>query len=150
MARALELAARARGRTSPNPMVGAVLVRDDEIVGEGFHARAGEPHAETIALAQAGAAARGADLYVNLEPCSHHGRTPPCADAIVEAGVARVFAAMRDPNPQGRRPGGRAAAGGRASKVQRRPARARGGAAQRSLLHEHDQRVCRTSRSRPA
>ncbi len=100
MARAIELAARARGRTSPNPMVGAVLVRGDAIVGEGFHARAGESHAETIALAQAGTAARGADLYVNLEPCSHHGRTPPCADAIVQAGVARVFAAMRDPNPK--------------------------------------------------
>ena len=100
MARAIELAARARGRTSPNPMVGAVLVSGDAIVGEGFHARAGEPHAETIALAQAGAAARGADLYVNLEPCSHHGRTPPCADAIIQAGVARVFAAMRDPNPK--------------------------------------------------
>ena len=100
MARAIELASRARGRTSPNPMVGAVLVRGDAIVGEGFHPRAGESHAETIALAQAGAAARGADLYVNLEPCSHHGRTPPCADAIIAAGVARVFAAMRDPNPK--------------------------------------------------
>ena len=100
MARAIELAARARGRTSPNPMVGAVLVRENAIIGEGFHARAGDPHAESIALAQAGPEARGADLYVNLEPCSHHGRTPPCADAIVHAGVARVFAAMRDPNPR--------------------------------------------------
>ena len=100
MARAIELAARARGRTSPNPMVGAVLVCGDAIVGEGFHARAGESHAETIALELAGSAARGADLYVNLEPCSHHGRTPPCADAIIQAGVARVFAAMRDPNPK--------------------------------------------------
>jgi diaminohydroxyphosphoribosylaminopyrimidine deaminase/5-amino-6-(5-phosphoribosylamino)uracil reductase len=100
MARAIELASSARGRTSPNPMVGAVLVRGDAIVGEGFHARAGESHAETIALAQAGTAAGGADLYVNLEPCSHHGRTPPCADAIVQAGVARVFTAMRDPNPK--------------------------------------------------
>jgi diaminohydroxyphosphoribosylaminopyrimidine deaminase/5-amino-6-(5-phosphoribosylamino)uracil reductase len=100
MARALELAARARGRTSPNPMVGAVLVSGDTVVGEGFHARAGEPHAEAVALAAAGGAARGADLYVTLEPCAHHGRTPPCADAIIEAGVARVFAAMRDPNPK--------------------------------------------------
>jgi len=100
MARALELAARARGRTSPNPLVGAVLINGDAVVGEGFHARAGEAHAEAIALAQAGDAARGADLYVNLEPCSHHGRTPPCADAIIQAGVARVFTAMRDPNPK--------------------------------------------------
>jgi len=100
MARAIALAASARGRTSPNPMVGAVLVCGDAIVGEGFHARAGESHAEVIALAQAGPAARGADLYVNLEPCSHHGRTPPCADAIIHAGVARVYAAMRDPNPK--------------------------------------------------
>jgi diaminohydroxyphosphoribosylaminopyrimidine deaminase/5-amino-6-(5-phosphoribosylamino)uracil reductase len=100
MARALELAARARGRTSPNPMVGAVLVSKEAVVGEGFHPRAGEPHAETIALEQAGDAARGSDLYVNLEPCSHHGRTPPCAEAIIQAGVARVFAAVRDPNPK--------------------------------------------------
>jgi diaminohydroxyphosphoribosylaminopyrimidine deaminase/5-amino-6-(5-phosphoribosylamino)uracil reductase len=99
MARALELAARARGRTAPNPMVGAVVVAGDEVVGEGYHARAGEPHAETLALAAAGDAARGADLYVTLEPCAHHGRTPPCVDAIVDAGVSRVFAAMRDPNP---------------------------------------------------
>jgi len=100
MSRALELAARARGRTSPNPMVGAVIVREEAVVGEGFHARAGEPHAEVVALAAAGAAANGADLYVNLEPCSHHGRTPPCTDAIIQAGIARVFAAMRDPNPK--------------------------------------------------
>ena len=99
MARALELAAQARGRTSPNPMVGAVVVAGGEVLGEGYHARAGEPHAETIALAAAGEAARGADLYVTLEPCAHQGRTPPCADAIIAAGVARVFAAMRDPNP---------------------------------------------------
>ncbi len=100
MARAIELAACARGRTSPNPMVGAVIVAAEKIVGEGFHARAGEAHAETVALEQAGTAARGADLYVNLEPCSHHGRTPPCADAIINAGVSRVFAAIQDPNPR--------------------------------------------------
>jgi len=100
MARAIELASRARGRTSPNPMVGAVLVAGDTVVGEGYHVRAGEPHAETLALLQAGDAARGSDLYVNLEPCSHHGRTPPCADAIIRAGVARVFAAIQDPNPK--------------------------------------------------
>ncbi len=100
MARALELAALARGRTSPNPMVGAVLVRDGEVVGEGHHERAGGAHAEVVALAAAGGRARGADLYVNLEPCSHHGRTPPCADALLAAGVARVFAAMGDPDPR--------------------------------------------------
>lgn len=100
MLRALELAARALGRTSPNPMVGAVVVRDDEILGEGFHTRAGEDHAEVAALRGAGDRARGADLYVNLEPCSHFGRTPPCADAIIRAGVGRVFAALRDPNPR--------------------------------------------------
>lgn len=99
MARALELAARARGRTSPNPMVGAVVVSGGVVVGEGFHAKAGDPHAEALALRQAGEAARGADLYVSLEPCAHQGRTPPCVDAIVEAGVVRVFASMRDPNP---------------------------------------------------
>jgi len=98
--RALELAARARGLTSPNPMVGAVLVRDGIIVGEGFHQRAGQAHAEIAALAQAGeGAARGATLYVTLEPCAHHGRTPPCVAAVIAAGVARVVAPMSDPNP---------------------------------------------------
>ena len=97
--RALRLAARGRFRTSPNPMVGAVLVRDGEIVGEGYHRRVGGPHAEVEALAKAGDAARGATLYVTLEPCSHHGRTPPCADAVVHAGIARVVACHRDPNP---------------------------------------------------
>ncbi len=100
MARALELAARAAGRTAPNPMVGAVLAHADEVVGEGYHARAGEPHAEALALQGAGARARGATLYVTLEPCSHFGRTPPCADALIAAGVARVVAAMEDPDPR--------------------------------------------------
>lgn len=100
MARALELAERARGRTSPNPMVGAVLAAGDTVVAEGYHARPGQPHAEAAALHLAGSAARGADLYVNLEPCSHHGRTPPCVDWIIAAGVARVFASMQDPNPR--------------------------------------------------
>jgi diaminohydroxyphosphoribosylaminopyrimidine deaminase/5-amino-6-(5-phosphoribosylamino)uracil reductase len=99
MARALDLAAIARGRTSPNPMVGAVVVAGGAVVGEGYHARAGEAHAEAVALGLAGEAARGADLYVTLEPCAHQGRTPPCADTIIRAGVSRVFAAMEDPNP---------------------------------------------------
>lgn len=99
MARALQLAYKGLYTTEPNPRVGCVLVRDGEIVGEGWHARAGEGHAEVNALAQAGAQARGATAYVTLEPCSHTGKTPPCADALIEAGVARVVAAMQDPNP---------------------------------------------------
>ena len=99
MARALQLAEQGLYTTDPNPRVGCVLVRDGEIVGEGFHARAGEPHAERHALAAAGDRARGATAYVTLEPCSHTGRTGPCADALVAAGVARVVAAMEDPNP---------------------------------------------------
>ena len=98
--RALELAERGRGTAAPNPVVGAVLVRAGEMVGEGWHERPGSPHAEVVALEAAGEAARGATLYVTLEPCAHHGRTPPCADALVEAGVARVVAAVGDPNPQ--------------------------------------------------
>ena len=100
MARALRLAARGLWTTTPNPRVGCVIVRDNRVVGEGWHVRAGEPHAEVHALRAAGEAARGATVYVTLEPCSHHGRTPPCADALVAAGVARVVAAMSDPNPQ--------------------------------------------------
>ncbi len=97
MARALQLAARGRFAAHPNPMVGCVLVDRGEVVGEGWHERAGEPHAEILALRAAGARARGATAYVSLEPCAHHGRTPPCADALVDAGVARVVAAMEDP-----------------------------------------------------
>ncbi|MCQ9425242.1 bifunctional diaminohydroxyphosphoribosylaminopyrimidine deaminase/5-amino-6-(5-phosphoribosylamino)uracil reductase RibD [Pseudomonas sp. LJDD11] len=100
MARALELARKGRYSTHPNPRVGCVIVRDAQVVGEGWHVRAGEPHAEVHALRQAGEQARGATAYVTLEPCSHHGRTPPCADALVKAGVGRVVAAMQDPNPQ--------------------------------------------------
>jgi diaminohydroxyphosphoribosylaminopyrimidine deaminase/5-amino-6-(5-phosphoribosylamino)uracil reductase len=100
MTRALRLAGRALFTTAPNPRVGCVIVRDGEIVGEGFHVRAGEPHAEIIALQAAGARARGATVYVSLEPCSHHGRTPPCADALIVVGVGRVVAAMQDPNPR--------------------------------------------------
>lgn len=100
MARALHLAERGLYTTSPNPRVGCVLVRDGEVVGEGWHERAGEPHAEIHALRMAGEAARGATAYVTLEPCSHHGRTPPCGDALIRAGVTRAVAAAQDPNPQ--------------------------------------------------
>ncbi|MFQ4165330.1 MULTISPECIES: bifunctional diaminohydroxyphosphoribosylaminopyrimidine deaminase/5-amino-6-(5-phosphoribosylamino)uracil reductase RibD [Nostocales] len=99
MQRCLELARRAVGRTSPNPMVGAVIVKDGKIVGEGFHPRAGEPHAEVFALKAAGADARGATIYVSLEPCNHYGRTPPCSEALVAAGVSKVVVGMVDPNP---------------------------------------------------
>lgn len=97
---ALELAANAKGRTSPNPLVGAVIVKDNRVVGCGWHRKAGTPHAEVHALHQAGQLAHGADVYVTLEPCSHYGKTPPCAKALVEAGVKNVYAAMLDPNPK--------------------------------------------------
>lgn len=98
MGRALALAARGLYTATPNPRVGCVLVKDGRTVGEGWHAKAGGPHAEATALAQAGERARGATAYVSLEPCNHHGRTPPCSDALIKSGVARVVAAMRDPN----------------------------------------------------
>ena len=99
MARAIRLAERGCNTTHPNPNVGCVLVKDGRVVGEGWHERPGEPHAEIHALNMAGESARGATAYVSLEPCSHHGRTPPCADALIAAGVSRVAAAMADPNP---------------------------------------------------
>src|SRR5690242_21618688 len=99
MRRAMELAQRGWGQTAPNPMVGAVVVRDDEVVGEGWHERYGEAHAEVNALRAAGERARGATLYVSLEPCAHVGKTPPCTGAIVAAGISRVSAAARDPSP---------------------------------------------------
>jgi diaminohydroxyphosphoribosylaminopyrimidine deaminase / 5-amino-6-(5-phosphoribosylamino)uracil reductase len=99
MDEALELARRGVGRASPNPAVGAVLVNDGEVVGRGYHTYAQVKHAEILALDQAGERARGATFYVTLEPCAHHGRTPPCADALIRAGVTRVVAAMEDPNP---------------------------------------------------
>jgi diaminohydroxyphosphoribosylaminopyrimidine deaminase/5-amino-6-(5-phosphoribosylamino)uracil reductase len=99
MARAIELAGYGLFTTDPNPRVGCVIVRDGEVVGEGYHVKAGGPHAEIHALKQAGEKAKGATAYVTLEPCSHHGKTPPCADALIEAGVSRVVVAMEDPNP---------------------------------------------------
>lgn len=99
MARALQLAERGLNTTTPNPRVGCVIVKNGDIIGEGWHEKAGAPHAEINALMQAGMAAQGATVYVTLEPCSHHGRTPPCADALIGTGVARVVAAMQDPNP---------------------------------------------------
>jgi diaminohydroxyphosphoribosylaminopyrimidine deaminase/5-amino-6-(5-phosphoribosylamino)uracil reductase len=98
--RCLELAARAEGQTAPNPMVGAVVVKAGLVVGEGFHPGAGQPHAEVFALRQAGEAAQGATLYVNLEPCNHYGHTPPCTEAIIHAGIARVVVGMVDPDPR--------------------------------------------------
>src|ERR1700678_4733527 len=100
MARALELATRGLYTTDPNPRVGCVIVGEGRVIGEGWHVRAGEPHAEVLALRAAGSRARGADVYVTLEPCSHTGRTPPCAEALLAAGVARVVCCSVDPNPR--------------------------------------------------
>jgi diaminohydroxyphosphoribosylaminopyrimidine deaminase/5-amino-6-(5-phosphoribosylamino)uracil reductase len=97
--RALELAERGRGTTTPNPVVGAVVVRNGQIVGEGWHERKGGPHAEVVALEAAGRLARGSTLYVTMEPCAHHGSTPPCTEAVLESGVAKVVAGSLDPNP---------------------------------------------------
>src|SRR5581483_7787979 len=99
MREAFELAQRGRGQTSPNPAVGAVLVRDGQVVGRGFHTWGGVKHAEILALEEAGERARESTLYITLEPCSHHGRTGPCAAALIDAGVKRVVAALEDPNP---------------------------------------------------
>ena len=100
MRQALELASRGLYTTTPNPRVGCVIVRDGAVVGTGWHEKAGLPHAEVLALKEAGERARGATLYVNFEPCSHHGRTPPCVEAVIPAGIRRVVAAMQDPNPK--------------------------------------------------
>src|SRR5947207_1135928 len=119
MERALDLARRGWGRVAPNPMVGAVILAGDAVVAAGYHAEFGGPHAEVVALRAAGERARGATLVVNLEPCAHHGKTPPCTEAIIAAGVTRVVAAISDPDPDAR--GGAAAPAARARRV--RPAR---------------------------
>jgi diaminohydroxyphosphoribosylaminopyrimidine deaminase/5-amino-6-(5-phosphoribosylamino)uracil reductase len=141
MRRALRLAARAAGRTSPNPLVGAVVVQDGRVIGEGYHRGAGESHAELNALGKAGDAARGATLYTNLEPCAHRGRTPPCVDAIRDAGITRVVVAMRDPDP---RTDGKGIRGLRAAEI----------AVDEGLLREEAERlnagfVSRLARGRP-
>jgi diaminohydroxyphosphoribosylaminopyrimidine deaminase/5-amino-6-(5-phosphoribosylamino)uracil reductase len=100
LAACLDLARMGEGETSPNPMVGAILVKEDRILGQGFHRRAGDPHAEVEALRSAGPEAKGATLYVNLEPCVHHGRTPPCVEALIQAGISQVIACMIDPDPR--------------------------------------------------
>jgi diaminohydroxyphosphoribosylaminopyrimidine deaminase / 5-amino-6-(5-phosphoribosylamino)uracil reductase len=100
MQRCLVLARQAAGKTAPNPLVGCVIVREGKIVGEGYHPQAGQPHAEVFALQSAGELAQGATLYVNLEPCNHHGRTPPCSEAVIKAGIARVVVGMIDPDPR--------------------------------------------------
>ncbi len=112
MRRALALAEKGLYTTTPNPRVGCVLVHGERVVGEGWHEKAGAPHAEAQALVQASAAARGATAYVSLEPCNHHGRTPPCAEALITSRVARVVAAMRDPNPLAQKGGDKLAAAG--------------------------------------
>src|SRR5256885_15843458 len=106
MGRALDLALRGWGRVAPNPLVGAVVLQGGTVAGEGFHAEFGGPHAEVVALGAAGARARGATLVVNLEPCAPHGKTPPCTEGLIAAGVARVVAAIRGPRPPARRGGG--------------------------------------------
>src|SRR5689334_994528 len=99
MQRAYELALKGWGRVSPNPMVGAVIVKSGKVIAEGFHPYCGGPHAEAMALKKAGSKAKGADLYVTLEPCAHYGRTPPCVNAIIAAGIKRVYVGVLDPNP---------------------------------------------------
>ena len=120
--RALELAERGRGTTHPNPVVGAVVERDGEVVGEGWHERKGGPHAEVVALEAAGEAARGATLYVTLEPCDHHGTTPPCVDAILAAGIAKVVVGAKDPLPRRNRAPPRERAWRSSSSTSGRPA----------------------------
>ncbi|MCX6543723.1 MAG: bifunctional diaminohydroxyphosphoribosylaminopyrimidine deaminase/5-amino-6-(5-phosphoribosylamino)uracil reductase RibD [Acidobacteria bacterium] len=142
MDRALTLAARARGCTTPNPLVGAVVVsHDGVVVGAGCHARAGEPHAEVHALRAAGKAARGATLYCTLEPCCHTGRTPPCVDAILEAGIARVVIAVDDPNPQ--------VAGGGRRRLQERGVQVHTGVGRDQAVRLNQPFFCAMLRQRP-
>jgi diaminohydroxyphosphoribosylaminopyrimidine deaminase / 5-amino-6-(5-phosphoribosylamino)uracil reductase len=137
MRRALELAAHGWGRVHPNPLVGAVVVRDGEVVGEGYHTAFGAPHAEVEALRAAGERARGATVYVTLEPCAHHGKTPPCTEALVEAGVARVVFAAEDPGPEAGGGGARLRAAGVevTEGVERGPARRQNAAFFHALEH---------------
>ncbi len=141
MARAIELALQGLGTTEPNPRVGCVVVRDGRVVGEGWHARAGGPHAEVVALAAAGAAARGATAYVSLEPCCHHGRTPPCTDALVAAGVARVVYACGDPNPR--------VAGGGAARLRAAGVAVEGGVLEAEARAVNPGFLARMARGRP-
>ncbi|HWN05827.1 MAG TPA: bifunctional diaminohydroxyphosphoribosylaminopyrimidine deaminase/5-amino-6-(5-phosphoribosylamino)uracil reductase RibD [Steroidobacteraceae bacterium] len=141
MARALELARRGLDTTDPNPRVGCVVARDDRVLGEGWHQRAGGPHAEVFALEAAGAAARDATAYVTLEPCSHQGRTPPCADALVAAGIGRVVYAMRDPNPK--------VHGGGIARLAAAGIEVEGGVLEREALELNPGFVSRMTRGRP-
>lgn len=141
MARALRLAARGLATTDPNPRVGCVIAAGDEVVGEGYHERAGGPHAEVVALAAAGPRARDATAYVTLEPCSHHGRTPPCADALIAAGVARVVYAVGDPNPR--------VNGGGAARLREAGIEVSGGLLERSARELNPGFLSRMERGRP-
>jgi diaminohydroxyphosphoribosylaminopyrimidine deaminase/5-amino-6-(5-phosphoribosylamino)uracil reductase len=141
MARALELARLGLATTDPNPRVGCVIVAGERVVGEGWHRRAGEPHAEVFALRAAGEAARGATAYVTLEPCCHHGRTPPCADALVAAGIGRVVYAMRDPNPR--------VDGGGAARLAAAGVAVEGGMLEREALELNRGFASRMTRGRP-
>ncbi len=141
MARALELARRGLWTTDPNPRVGCVLAQGERVVGEGWHERAGEPHAEVVALAAAGAAARGATAYVTLEPCCHHGRTPPCTEALIAAGIGRVVYAMRDPNPR--------VDGGGAARLAAQGIAVEGGVLEREARELNPGFISRMTRGRP-
>lgn len=141
MRRCLELAQQAAGQTAPNPLVGSVVVRAGEAVGEGFHPGAGQPHAEVFALRQAGDRAKGATLYVNLEPCNHTGRTPPCTEAIIQAGIRRVVAGMVDPDPR--------VAGGGLARLRQAGIEVVVGVEEAACQRLNEAFVCRILRQRP-